>query len=220
MPQVCSKLLILVKAERSIYPAGTLDLASAHMEDMESIPGLDFTAIDFEAANSDRASACAVGITTVRDGVITGTESWLIRPHTGPESFDKYAVRVHGITPEMTSGAASLEESMFKLEALIGDGPVLAHNIGYDAGVLRRSFELTGRARPTNEFRCTETLSRAALRLDKYKLHLVAGHLGLPDFQAHDAGDDSLACARIALAIARRRGATSLTGMYRGLGIA
>jgi len=82
---------------------------------MDSLPGLDFTAIDFEAANSDRASACAIGVTTVRDGIIAGTESWLIRPHTGQESFDKYAVRVHGITPEMTADAASLEESMFKL---------------------------------------------------------------------------------------------------------
>ncbi|HEX9087426.1 MAG TPA: exonuclease domain-containing protein [Arthrobacter sp.] len=186
---------------------------------MESIPGLNFTAIDFEAANSDRASAIAVGITTVRDGIIAGTESWLIRPHTGQDSFDKYAMRVHGITPEMTAGASSLEESMLRLEALIGDGPVLAHNISYDGDVLRRSFEITGRAEPANELRCTQTLSRVALALTKTKLHLVAGHLGLPEFQAHDAGADSLTCARIALAIAHLRGATTITGMYRGLGI-
>jgi DNA polymerase-3 subunit epsilon len=190
------------------------------MEHMETTPGLDFTAIDFEAANSDRASACSVGITTVRDGVFTDTRSWLIRPHTGLESFDRYAVRLHGITPEMVADAASLEDSMVKLAALIGDGPVLAHNIGYDADVLRTSFEIAGLPQPSNEFRCTETLSRAALRLPKNKLADVAGHLGLPAFDAHDAGADSLTCARIALAIAERQGATTITGLYKGLGIA
>jgi DNA polymerase-3 subunit epsilon len=187
---------------------------------METTLGLDFTAIDFEAANSDRASACAVGLAVVRGGVITHTRSWLIRPHTGIDSFDRFATRVHGITPEMVEDAPSLEDSMVKVAALIGDGPVLAHNIKYDAAVLRRSFEIAGMLQPRNEFRCTETLSRAALRLPKNKLTDVARHLGLPDFDAHDAGADALTCARIALAIAAQQGATTITKLYKGLGIA
>ncbi|HBU41902.1 MAG TPA: DNA polymerase III subunit epsilon, partial [Microbacterium sp.] len=34
---------------------------------------LDFTAIDFETANSSNASACAVGLARVRDGEIVET---------------------------------------------------------------------------------------------------------------------------------------------------
>jgi DNA polymerase-3 subunit epsilon len=183
-------------------------------------PGLTFTAIDFEAANSDRASACAVGVSTVRGGKIIRTRSWLIRPYTGLDSFDPFALRIHGITPEMVADAPGLEESAERLRDLIGDGPLLAHNMGYDGDVLRRSYEIAGFPPPTNELRCTQTLARTALRLGKLKLHAVAEHLGLPAFQEHDAGEDSLTCARIALAIAQQQGADSITGLYRGLGIA
>jgi DNA polymerase III subunit epsilon len=187
---------------------------------MESIKSMDFTAIDFEAANSDRASACAVGVAVVHGGVITHTRSWLIRPHTGIDTFDRFATRVHGISAQMVVNAKSLEESMLSVSGLIGDGPVLAHNIKFDAAVLRRSFEIAGLPLPRNEFRCTETLSRAALRLPKNKLADVAEHLGLPGFDAHDAGADALTCARIVLAIAAQQGAPTITKLYKGLGIA
>ena len=130
---------------------------------MKTTPRLDFTAIDFEAANSNRASACAVGLAVVRGGVITHTRSWLISPHTGVDSFDPYAVRIHGIDGAAVAGAPSLEDSMHTLAGILGDDPILAHSIGYDAGVLRLSFEIAGLPHPTNEFRCTEKLARAAL---------------------------------------------------------
>jgi DNA polymerase-3 subunit epsilon len=41
---------------------------------------LDFTAIDFETANSSSASACAVGLARVRDGRVVETAGWLIKP--------------------------------------------------------------------------------------------------------------------------------------------
>lgn len=189
------------------------------MEPMDNIPGLHFTAIDFEAANSDRASACAVGATTVRDGIITGTHSWLIKPHTGLDSFDPYAAKFHGIDAAAVADAPGLEESMARLQDLLGNHPVLAHNMSYDGDVLRRSYDIAGFKPPANERRCTQTLARTALRLTKTKLHLVAEHLDLPDFKQHDAGADALTCARIALAIARAHGATTITRLYSGLGI-
>lgn len=189
------------------------------MTDMETIPGLNFTAIDFEAANSDRASACAVGLTTVHNGIVSDTRSWLIRPYTGLETFDAYATRIHGIDASMVLTAPTLKESTVEIARLIGDGPVLAHNIGYDADVLRRSYEIAGLNPPTNELRCSQTLARTALPLDKHKLHLVAEYLGLPEFEQHDAGADSLTCALIAIEIGRRREATSIRDLYAGLGI-
>ena len=88
-------------------------LGSAHISSMKTA-SLDFTAIDFEAANSDRASACAIGVAVVRGGIITNTRSWLIKPHTGIESFDRYATRVHGINAQMVVNAKALRSRWFR----------------------------------------------------------------------------------------------------------
>ena len=41
--------------------------------------GLDFTAIDFETANSSPASACSVGLVRVRDGKVVAQTGWAVR---------------------------------------------------------------------------------------------------------------------------------------------
>lgn len=186
---------------------------------METIPGLNFTAIDFEAANSDRLSVISAGYASVRDGVVTATGTWLIYPQTGLESFDPYAVRIHGITPEMAAEGIPLEDSMERLFKIIGGDPVLAHNMGYERAVIARACQALKLPMPKNELRCSETLARTALRLPKTRLHLVAEALGLPEFEKHDSGADALACAQVVLAIARGEGAATIRGLYRGLGI-
>ena len=44
---------------------------------------LDFTAIDFETANSSSASACSVGLVKVQGGRVIDREYWLIKPPIG-----------------------------------------------------------------------------------------------------------------------------------------
>jgi DNA polymerase III subunit epsilon len=39
---------------------------------------MNFTAIDFETANPNPASACAVAVVEVRDGMIVAEKAWLI----------------------------------------------------------------------------------------------------------------------------------------------
>lgn len=69
------------------------------------IPGLSFTAIDFETANSSRASACSVGLAKVQDGQIVDTWSHLIAPPEGHDVFHDMNIAIHGITPEMVASA-------------------------------------------------------------------------------------------------------------------
>lgn len=54
----------------------------------------------------------------------------------------------------------------------------------------------------------------------QFALRCRGKNLDLSGFAAHNAGDDALTCARIALVIARRRNAGTITGLYKGLGIA
>ena len=58
---------------------------------------LDFTAIDFETANGNAASACAVGLVKVRDGLVVDRFSTLIRPTAPYDEFREWNTRIHGI---------------------------------------------------------------------------------------------------------------------------
>jgi DNA polymerase-3 subunit epsilon len=73
---------------------------------------LNFVAIDFETANFDRASVCAVGLTQVVDGRITATESWFVNPPTGPNFTNTY---LHGIGPEQVVVAPSWQETVQRI---------------------------------------------------------------------------------------------------------
>ncbi|MFJ1457881.1 exonuclease domain-containing protein [Nocardia sp. N2S4-5] len=64
---------------------------------------LNYTAIDFETANSYRGSPCAVGLVRVREGIPVEQCHWLIRPPERVDYFDSWNTRIHGITKEMVA---------------------------------------------------------------------------------------------------------------------
>ena len=103
---------------------------------------LDFTAIDFETANSSNASACAVGLARVRDGEVVATAGWLIRPPAGHDRFFELNTRIHGIREEDVIGAKGWSEQLDDLAAFAGADVLVAHNAGFDMTVIRRACEL------------------------------------------------------------------------------
>ena len=66
---------------------------------------LDYTALDFETANSYRGSPCAVGLVRVRDGQPVAERTWLMRPPEVVADFHPFNTSIHGITAEMVAGA-------------------------------------------------------------------------------------------------------------------
>jgi DNA polymerase-3 subunit epsilon len=59
----------------------------------------DFIAIDFETANPQRVSACALGYARVCDSEIKESHVYLIRPVGGHAEFQS---KIHGIKEEHT----------------------------------------------------------------------------------------------------------------------
>ena len=68
---------------------------------------MTFAAIDFETATYHGHSACAVGIVTVENNIITDEYYTLIKP---PNNFYSYHnMRVHGITSRHTEDIGTFD---------------------------------------------------------------------------------------------------------------
>lgn len=170
-----------------------------------SIPGLDFTAIDFETANQNPASVCAVGLIKVRGGEVVEQASSLVQnPDGGP--FNYFNIQVHGIRPADVASAPSWIELWPDLREFVAGDFLLAHNAAFDRGVWAAACATTGIADPVPPFYCTLRLARRVLALPSNRLPLVAQALEVPAFQHHDATADALACAQIGIELARREG--------------
>jgi len=180
---------------------------------------LDFTAIDFETANSSSASACAVGLTRVRDGRVVATTGWLIQPPPGHERFFELNIGIHGITAADVGDAATWVDQLPALTEFIGDDVLVAHNAGFDMTVLRRACEVTDAACPPYRYACSLQVSRKTYDLASYRLPLVAAAAGFLDFAHHDASADALACAHIMIDAAARAGAGDVIELAMLLGL-
>ncbi len=155
-------------------------------------------AIDFETANYDSASACAVGFAFEENGGIV-TRSHLIRP---PKmKFEPSFIKIHRITPHMVLQAPTFAELWDEISGLIVGQKLCAHNANFDRGVLTALLEHYDIVVPKRfTFKCTVRLARQNFpHLRNHQLPTVAQHLGIP-LKHHDAASDAEACLRIALA--------------------
>lgn len=157
---------------------------------------MNFTAIDFETANSSRSSACSLGLVQVREGVITAEHVWLIDPC---QRFDGMNIAIHGITPSMVQGQPTFGELWPLLEPLLQGEIVVAHNAAFDMSVLRYCLDATGTSYPDFQYLCTYLLGKKMLQeLPSHKLNVISQHFGIP-LKHHDALDDARAAAIILL---------------------
>lgn len=175
-----------------------------------------FTAIDFETANADRGSACAVGLVMVEDGQVVGRVRHLIRPE--PCYFDPFNVAIHGIRPSDVADAPTFGQLWPALWPRVS-GPLVAHNAAFDMSVLRRSLERAGLPYPATDYFCTCVISRLAWPQHvRFSLDHIAHSIGIR-FRHHDAEEDALACALIAVAACRHFSAPSLYALPEACGL-
>lgn len=178
---------------------------------------LDFTALDFETANGFRGSPCSVGAVRVRSGVPVASAHWLMRPPEGFDRFDPRNVHIHGIRPEQVSRAPRFPAVFDELMAFVGDDALVAHNAGFDLGVIESALEVSGRDIPGIDYACSLVLARKGYDLPSYALPRAAEEAGHPVTRHHDALADAEACAWIVIDIERRTRADGADGQHRPL---
>ncbi|GAA1963371.1 hypothetical protein GCM10009816_26880 [Microbacterium aquimaris] len=180
---------------------------------------LDFTAIDFETANSSSASACAVGLVRVRAGEVVATTGWLIKPPAGHDAFFDLNTRIHGIQASDVVAAPGWSAQLGEIAAFVGDDILVAHNAGFDMAVIKRACEATGDDCPPYRYACSLHVARRVYALDSYRLPFVAAEAGFAEFAHHDATADALACAHVMVDAARRVGADDIEGLAEATGV-
>lgn len=206
MPRKNERMPLRRSDRRAAQTPARLPRPTAAAREGGSVP-LDFTAIDFETANSSNASACAVGLARVRGGEVVARAGWLIQPPPGHDRFFQLNTRIHGIRECDVADARGWSAQLPELLAFLGEDVVVAHNAGFDMTVLRRACEATGDAWPGMRYMCSLQISRKTYELDSYRLPIVAAAAGFLDFPHHDAAADALACAHILIDAARLLGA-------------
>lgn len=179
---------------------------------------VDTVVIDFETANERRGSPCAFGYVQLDGTEVVGSGSFLIRP---PEfRFEGFNVHLHGITAEMCESAPPWPETLERIEAIVGSAVVVAHYSPFDIGVIRDACAATDTECPELHFACTCQMSRIVWPgYGSYCLPDVAVIAGCDLANHHQAEDDALAAAGIALAAARLQGCSSFPDLLRHLGI-
>jgi DNA polymerase-3 subunit epsilon len=157
----------------------------------------DFAAIDFETANNERSSVCAVGVVIVRDGEIADSFYSLIKPE--PNYYSYWCSRVHGLCCNDTNDAPIFPKVWEQIEQLVDGLPFVAHNSRFDEGCLKAVFRTYCMDYPDYIFLDTLRASRRKLPfLDNHQLHTVAAALGFDLKHHHNALADAEACAFIA----------------------
>lgn len=162
----------------------------------------DFVAIDVETANRWGA-ICSVGVAVFKDGALVDQWGSLVDP--GVE-FDDNFVEIHGIDEASVNGFPKFTEIMEKIEHLIGDRIVVAHNSRFD----RKAMEQEAKRWKTHvlDILWLDTLNvsrRTWPDLPNHRLTTVCDHIGY-NFEQHDALEDAKAAGHVLLEAMKETG--------------
>lgn len=180
---------------------------------------VDFTAIDFETANSHPSSACAVGLVRVRGGQVVERAGWLIKPPAGHADFLPFNIKIHGITAEMVAQAPDWAAQLAPLREFIGSDIAVAHNAAFDMGVIKAACAEAVVPTPKLRYLCSVQVSRKTYEIPSHRLPLAAAAAGFGDFSHHEALADAEACAAIVSDAALRHGVDDLASLTKKTGV-
>ena len=160
---------------------------------------MNFAAIDFETATGHPESACAVGIVTVQNGIITDEYYTLIQP---PQNEYWYRnIMVHGIKPIETWDKPLFDDLFPEIQKRLFGQTIVAHNEAFDRNVLTKTMKYYGlyydELEIADRWECTCKIYKAKgykpanLKACSERNNIVLNH--------HEALSDARACAQLYL---------------------
>ena len=173
----------------------------------------DFITIDFETANRNMDSVCAVGIVAVTNQTIEKQEYFLVKPPT--DEFLPTNIAIHGITSEMVKDADTFDKVWENvLEKYFDESDyIIAHNAQFDMSALRCSLEAYD-DRIVQDFIYIDNihLSHRGAKETFIGNGLVAAaqYYNVDIKNHHNALDDALAVAEIVIEILKRNNCDDL----------
>jgi DNA polymerase-3 subunit epsilon len=156
---------------------------------------MKLVAIDFETANYEADSACALGIAIIQNGKITKKGHRLIRPPRQTFVF----TYLHGISWSDVKRESTFAEVWQDFrDYWNGADYLVAHNASFDRKVLSACSRAARQEPPPFQFICTVKVARSHWSFRPANLAYVCSQLGI-SLKHHDAASDAMACASIAL---------------------
>ena len=152
----------------------------------------DFIAIDFETANPQRVSACAIGYAKVSDYKIIETKGHLIKPIGGHAPFQS---KIHGIKDEHTFDKPYFGDLFPKIKDIFSY-PLVAHSL-FDKQVLNALSDHFNLGLSFTYIDSSAVAKERLSNIQDCKLKTLVKHFGLPAFKHHDAKEDAIACANV-----------------------
>lgn len=150
---------------------------------------LNFTAIDFETATSDRMP-CQLGIVVVRGGEISEEKSMLIKPPQNKYNF--HNTRIHGINSEKTKDIPEFDELWPEIKPYFDQEMIVSHNIDFDMNVLNNAISYY------DLVECRHLGERCTMRIyNNRSLKDISVAVGIEMTKHHDALSDARTCAEI-----------------------
>lgn len=158
-----------------------------------------FAAIDFETLEHWRASVCSLSCVIFENGKIVDEFYSLVCPPTKNEEW--HCVQTHGLHYKDVEKSPSFPEVWEKVDKMIGDSPIIAHNAPFEKSCLNACNEEFG-TKCDYKFIDTLKLSRENLKeLYNHRLDTVCNKLKIKLKHHHNALDDARACGEVYLKI-------------------
>jgi DNA polymerase-3 subunit epsilon len=155
----------------------------------------DYIAIDFETANKNRVSACAIGLVFIKDYKIAHQASFKIKP-PNTEKFSAFHTNLHGIRQEDVDFWEHFDELWEnELSKYLNNSLVIFHNASMELSVLKNLFEFYNIV--TFDISYIDTMQLAEKSGQPKKLEDLAAKFEIEINKLHDPVSDARTCALI-----------------------